>query len=85
MNVKKILTTNVKNINPAYAGNVFFQRSEKNSKNGKTRYGKQVGSMARHQSYLLLGRDPVTGRFVSPKFENMTSAERAEYLNAQVS
>jgi len=67
MLVKKILTTNVKNINPAYAGNVFFQRSEKNSKTGKTRYGKQVGSMARHQSYLLLGRDPVTGRFVSPK------------------
>ena len=37
MLVKKILTTNVKNINPAYAGNVFFQRTEKNSKTGKTR------------------------------------------------
>ena len=67
MQVKKILTTNVKNINPAYAGNVFFQRSEKNSKNGLTRYGKPIGSIANHQSYLLLGRCPKTGRFVSPK------------------
>ena len=66
MQVKKILTTNVKNIHPAYDGNVFFQRSCKVSKNGKTRYGKQVGSMANHPSYLLLGRDEL-GRFVSPK------------------
>ena len=66
MTVKKILTTNVKNINPAYAGNVFFQRSEKNSKNGLTRYGKPVGSMARHASFLMMGRDE-KGRWVSSK------------------
>ena len=76
MQVKKILTTNVKNINPAYAGNVFFQRSEKNSKNGKTRYGKPIGSMALHPSFLLMGRVPKgqedvygqkAGTWVSPK------------------
>ena len=76
MTVKKILTTNVKNINPAYAGNVFFQRSEKNSKNGLTRYGKPVGSMAKHGSYLMMGRVPKgqedvygqrAGTWVSPR------------------
>ena len=75
MLVKKILTTNVKNINPAYSGNVFFQRSEKNSKNGFTRYGKPVGSIAKHGSYLMMGRVPKgqeeiygqrAGTFVSP-------------------
>ena len=76
MTVKKILTTNVKNINPAYASNVFFQRSEKNSKNGLTRYGKPVGSMAKHGSYLMMGRVPKgqedvygqrAGTWVSPR------------------
>lgn len=67
MSVKKILTTNVKNFDPAYSGeHVFFQRSDSQGKNGLTRYGKPQGSMARHQSFLMLGRNE-KGQFVSPR------------------
>ena len=57
MSVKKILTTNVKNFDPAYSGeHVFFQRSDSKGKNGLTRYGKPQGSMTRQGQCLTTVR-----------------------------
>jgi len=69
MTVQKILTTNVKNIVPAYEGKLYFHRTDSQGKNGLTRYGKPQGSMSGHASYPMLGRDE-KGRFVSPKVMN---------------
>ena len=65
MSVKKIVTTNVQNIVPAYSGRMYFHRTDVKAKNGLTRYGKPVGSMSGHPSYPMLGR-AAGGRFVSP-------------------